>query len=87
MWEGRRSYGATLYSLSKDLVFVDCPLLIFRRRLGLSFFGERFDPWLDSSHFKEKETNLWRATPLYLLWVICKERNNVVFNDDQFSFD
>ena len=36
---------------------------------------------------KKKEAKLWRAAPLCLLWAIWIERNKVVFEDMQFSFD
>ena len=54
LWEGKRSNGASFYSLPKDLEFVDCLVFCSWRWLGLSFFGERSDPWLDSSPLKEK---------------------------------
>ena len=36
---------------------------------------------------KKKETKLWRAAPLCLLWAIWKERNSIVFEDERFSFE
>ena len=54
--------------------------------MGLPTYGERFYPWQDLSPFKEKETKLWRMVPL-CLWMIWKERNKVVFEDNIFSFD
>ena len=36
---------------------------------------------------KKKEAKLWWAAPLCLLWAIRIERNKVVFEDMQFSFD
>ena len=36
---------------------------------------------------KKKEAKLWRTAPPCLLWAIWIERNKVVFEDMQFSFD
>ena len=53
--------------------------------MGLSSPGERPDAWLDLSPLKKKDSKLWKALPLCLLWAIWKERNNVIFEDDCFS--
>ena len=42
------------YPLPNDLAFMDCPFFCSWRWLGLSSFGERFDPWLGSSTLKKK---------------------------------
>ena len=34
---------------------------------------------------RKKDSKLWKAAPLSLLWAIWKERNNVIFEDDCFS--
>ena len=34
---------------------------------------------------RKKDSKLWKATPLCLLWTIWKERNNVIFEDVCFS--
>ena len=34
---------------------------------------------------RKKDSKLWKAAPLCLLWAIWKERNNVIFEDDCFS--
>lgn len=35
----------------------------------------------------KQEIKLWWAVPLWLLWEIWKERNNIVFQDAIFSYD
>ena len=40
--------------------------------------------WLRLPLWK-KESKLWRAVPLCMLWTIWKERNRIVFEDECFS--
>lgn len=35
----------------------------------------------------KKEAKIWRAAPLYSLWIIWKERTLVVFKNEAFSID
>ena len=64
----------TLFSLSEGGWV--CPYLVKEQLMG----------WVRLS-LKKKEAKLWRAAPLCLLWAIWIERNKVVFEDEQFSFD
>ena len=66
LWVGRRGVGAPAYSLPKGLVPLDIPLFTTRRRLGLSFSGERLYPGLDSSPSWEKRNKVVAGDP-YLL--------------------
>ena len=45
------------------------------------FLGWPSLPW------GKKESKLWRAVLLCLMWTIWKERNKVVFEDDCFSYN
>ena len=52
-----------------------CPLLVKDLILG----------WI-CIPLRKKDSRLWKAAPLCLLWAIWKERNNVIFEDECFSF-
>ena len=52
-----------------------CPLLVKDLILG----------WIRLP-LRKKDSRLWKAAPLCLLWAIWKERNSVIFEDDCFSF-
>ena len=64
----------TLFSLSEGGWV--CPYLVKELLMG----------WVRLP-LKKKEAKLWRAAPLCLLWAIWIERNKVVLEDMQFSFD
>ena len=64
----------TLLSLSEGGLV--CPYLVKELIMG----------WVRLP-LKKKEAKLWRTAPPCLLWAIWIERNKVVFEDMQFSFD
>lgn len=53
---------------------------------SLMFVQVLFSDWIQFP-FGKSETKLSRAAPLYLLWEIWKERNQIFFQDEVFSFN
>ena len=77
-------------------IFIHCPMIW---RLWTALFSAHGGGWVCPLLVKDlilgwhrlpsrkKEYRLWRAAPLCLMWVIWKERNIIIFEDDFFSLD
>ena len=77
-------------------LFIHCPM---NWRLWTALFSAHGGGWVcpllvkdlilgwDRLPSRKKESRLWQAAPLCLMWAIWKERNKIIFEDDGFSFD
>ena len=54
LWEAWKGSSALTFPLPKELVYVDNPILLVKRGLGLSLTGKRSDLGLASSLGKEE---------------------------------
>lgn len=82
LWLKGRRVRSHLDPLVTDLGVVDCSSLSYwGSPLRISDFLTIYNPFLARKNHKA----LWRAPPLFLFWVICKERNIIIFDNASYT--